>query len=850
MRIWIAAGLTVAALALASLVAIRNLDSYLNRNKDWLAERAEQSLGRKITFAEVGVSVRQGLGVRVRDLQVADDPGFSAEPVLSTRSALVRIRVLPALFGRYEIARVVLEHPVINVVRTKQGLNLSTFGRRADAETDQGGGGGAGAAVVVAYASIEDGTLRYVDRRREPALRADVADIDFTASDLSLDRPLAFELDAAALDARDQNVHVKGSVGPFTDPGGSFPFDVQLRAERVPAQALQRIPEIAAALPSGLSASGPLTLSATAQGTPAAVRLTATLDAGAAHVTYVGLLDKPEATALSLGADVRSSAEGLAVDDVKIVLHTAEIHAKGNAASDGSTYDLAIGSAPLTLAGWEKLVPAAAAYALGGSVALDLRASADAKGRPPLVNGTVALRDFAARAADVPAVGGLSTTITVDGDQARITPADFSLGGSPAKLGAQIRSIRAGIADVAFSVAELRPAALSGGGIRNEASADLLRDFRLEAKLSTGTGPEITGRATSPSGTLKGIVYQSLSADLRYAGRRAVLEPLSLSAFGGTLKGRGVYDMSSEPPAFSMDTRVEGVRFGDAAAAFVPAAGQVLAGTFSGDLSLAGKGSEWQALSRALSGSGRVDIREGALKDVNLADGVLQGLTGVPGLTTLLTPELRAKYPRVFASPGNTFDALEASFRIVEGKIVSDDMALRALDYAVSGKGGIGLDGSVDISAVLALSEKFSSDVVASMAVAGSLADATGRLRLPFRLQGPLSAGRVQPDLGFVAQSVQRAAVQGFLGRALGGSLQRPTPSNASGSSGSSGSPGSPASTSASGAGSAGATAPVGKQSPPAGKQSEKAAPAETPPTAAESPTEKLLRGMEGLLGR
>ena len=219
---WVIAAIVVLAVIASGAVALLNLNAYLNRNKDWLAARAEQALGRDVEFAEIGVSLAQGLGVRVRDLRIADDPAFSKEPVVRAADAIVRMRIVPALFGRYEIARVVLDEPVINVIRTNEGLNLSTLGARRrviDASAEQSaphaGSTTGHAAFAIAYLSVENGTVHFVDRTGEPARRADVSRIDFSASDVSMDRPLTFRLDAAAFDSRTQNVHANGTVGVF-----------------------------------------------------------------------------------------------------------------------------------------------------------------------------------------------------------------------------------------------------------------------------------------------------------------------------------------------------------------------------------------------------------------------------------------------------------------------------------------------------------------------------------------------------------------------------------------------------------------------------------------------------------
>ena len=94
MRKWIILGVILAAVVGALALALANLNSYLNRNKDWLAVQVENALGRKVTFSEIGVQLFGGFGARIKDLKIAGKYqkrfvlGFPSElgdgPIVST----------------------------------------------------------------------------------------------------------------------------------------------------------------------------------------------------------------------------------------------------------------------------------------------------------------------------------------------------------------------------------------------------------------------------------------------------------------------------------------------------------------------------------------------------------------------------------------------------------------------------------------------------------------------------------------------------------------------------------------------------------------------------------------------
>src|SRR5262249_49669805 len=123
---------TVAAVALALV----NLNSYLNRNKDWLAGQVENALGRKVSFSEIGVQLFGGFGARIKDLTIADDPAFSKDDFLKAGDVQVSIRLWPALFGRYEVKRVELVRPEVTIIRTKDGFNYDSIGKQPRAQAE------------------------------------------------------------------------------------------------------------------------------------------------------------------------------------------------------------------------------------------------------------------------------------------------------------------------------------------------------------------------------------------------------------------------------------------------------------------------------------------------------------------------------------------------------------------------------------------------------------------------------------------------------------------------------------------------------------------------------------------
>ncbi len=138
MRKWIVLGAILLAMAGAVALALANLNSYLNRNKDWLADQIATALGRKVSFTEIGVQLFGGFGARIKDLRIADDPGFSREDFVKAGEVQISMALWPALFGRYEVKRVALVKPEVSIIRAQEGFNYDSIGKGKGAEPPKG----------------------------------------------------------------------------------------------------------------------------------------------------------------------------------------------------------------------------------------------------------------------------------------------------------------------------------------------------------------------------------------------------------------------------------------------------------------------------------------------------------------------------------------------------------------------------------------------------------------------------------------------------------------------------------------------------------------------------------------
>jgi len=149
MRWLLGAAGALLVLVLAALAAVPWLVD-TPRVQTYLAGAASQALGRPVKFASLSVSAFPVPAVRLRGLHVTEDPRFGGGPFLTVAEGRIRIKLLPLLSGRVELADVTLDGFVLSVVEDAGQWNVATLGPAAAAGRSAARGGplpGAGSAA-------------------------------------------------------------------------------------------------------------------------------------------------------------------------------------------------------------------------------------------------------------------------------------------------------------------------------------------------------------------------------------------------------------------------------------------------------------------------------------------------------------------------------------------------------------------------------------------------------------------------------------------------------------------------------------------------------------------------------
>jgi len=149
----------------------------LNRYRDQYLPILEQTLHRKIEVEDVRLTLFPKLGVQLRNVVIADDPTFSSTPFLTVPSVQVVVQWKPLLQRKVQVENVVIEGPVVQVIRSKNGdLNTATIGKSPSSGTalsEKAEFKNSVSPLLGVFAveqfSMTGGSLQYEDRTHQPS---------------------------------------------------------------------------------------------------------------------------------------------------------------------------------------------------------------------------------------------------------------------------------------------------------------------------------------------------------------------------------------------------------------------------------------------------------------------------------------------------------------------------------------------------------------------------------------------------------------------------------------------------------------------------------------------------------
>ena len=269
-----------------------------------------------------------------------------------------------------------------------------------------------------------------------------------------------------------------------------------------------------------------------------------------------------------------------------------------------------------------------------------------------------------------------------------------------------------------------------GGAAKSPASAPAAAP---ETPIDLSALKDLNAHGSAKIGKLKvaGINASNVQLQLRAAGGKADVSPLAADLYQGKLAGSA--SLNAAPVRLALKQNLTGVSVGPLLKDLM---GQDrLEGRGNVTLDVTSQGDTVSAIKKALGGSARVNLRDGSIRGVNIA----QAIRSAKAALGRGGGEGAGK-----AEEKTDFSELTASFRIANGVAHNDDLALKSPLFRVGGAGDVDigreqLDYTVKATIVSSLQGQ-----------GGPELEALKGVTVPVRLSGPFDKIGYKVDLGSV----------------------------------------------------------------------------------------------------
>ncbi len=239
------------------LVVAKSID--VNQYRDVIAQKAEETTGRKLTLAgKIYLNVFTfSPSVTVEDVSLANAPWGSRPEMMKLKKLEAVVALLPLLHKEIEIRRFILDGPDILLETDANGKGNWEFSAAGTAAAPPGGQkapagapptaapGAAIPQVSVNEVAIKDGTLTYRDGKTKQTTT--LALDDFTAKSEGGTGPLSVDLSGKYNTNPFKVKGVFGSLAEIQSPKAPFPIDVDIEAGGATIKAIGTVAQPAAA---------------------------------------------------------------------------------------------------------------------------------------------------------------------------------------------------------------------------------------------------------------------------------------------------------------------------------------------------------------------------------------------------------------------------------------------------------------------------------------------------------------------------------------------------------------------------------------------------------------------------
>ena len=264
----------------------------------------------------------------------------------------------------------------------------------------------------------------------------------------------------------------------------------------------------------------------------------------------------------------------------------------------------------------------------------------------------------------------------------------------------------------------------------------------------------LSGKTSIDQISVGAISLQHLSAPFRFERNVFTLDPVTFSLYGGTEHGTIAVDLSKPTPEYTIRTTIEGLDVNQALSATTTMKDMVL-GTAKTSADVHGSGTTQTAIEQSLGGTVQFALQNGDIRGFPMLARINQALGVTEGSAT-----------------DTKFESLTGTATLGGGQARTDDLALRAGDVGVTGRGTMGFDQALNLQLTASVSAERAGRLSQALAATKSVQNSQGQIQVPLTVTGTLTAPNISVNVGSLAKQQLQTQLQSKVAKQLPKGLQ------------------------------------------------------------------------------
>jgi len=731
-----------------------------------LIAKMSEVLHRQVEIEAISIGLG---GLKVKGFKISEKPSFAKGTFVKAGQFLIRPKLLPLLKKQISISEVTLISPKINIIRKVDGsFNFSDLMVKEvpEAKKEEKVEKGLSAKVkpiafsfLVSKVSVSGGNVKFIDRMPQK-LSAELKNINLSVYGISLVSPFFVEASfdvvkeniegsltfTGSIDIKEENIKIKealvsmagaglratGSVDKFREPD-KLSFAVNIRGEGFTLEKLSKVFPFTG----NILMAGEPDINADVSGNLKRIGIKSNIGFKKVNLLFKDIFHKPADIDAQMVADiVLEDSNVLNVNLLSVALGGMKASASGKVAGlkGEMALNLKVFLEKFDTKSLQEIVPLAKDYGLTGMVGGETEIS----GKPKSLNisGKIGVENIESIQKE--------TTVKLDRSDFKYSGNILDFKKPRVNFALDIGTIEVKMAEKPKKLEEEKP-------IPEKSKKETLSvPEKPSPKVAIPPDATVSGEIKLKKLTFQNYQISDCSAKLNLAKSILNLEPLSLSAYNGSIKGSLSADLSElslETLKFDLNGDIKNIDIHK----IIQSMGKELKGQFyaiaSGKIKLSGRGKDFSKL----NGSGLVEIKNVKITGIKILDRIA---------STANIPELKE----------TSFKSASGSLKIENGKVYLANVKTDGgdkLDAYCSGNVDLVKKGQ-DIKGDIKFSKKYSGGDLAKYT-----GDSEGRVTVPFNITGTFEDPKVNLDWGKLTKKAAEKAAEDVLKKEIEKGLKK-----------------------------------------------------------------------------